>query len=165
LLVVAQGRAELGRYMTWPRDLRELEQARHFIRLARDAWLQGRAVRLGVFERASGALIGSAELEAIDLRRRHAELGYWIRPDRARRGFATEAARVMLRYGFMTLRLHKVRADVAVGNHASARVLEKLGFTREGLLREERLVGDRYLDHWRYGLLAREFADAGAPRV
>lgn len=62
----------------------------------------------------------------------------------------------MLRYAFETLRLHKVRADVAVGNHGSARVLEKLGFTREGTLREDRPIGALWVDHWRYGLLARE---------
>ena len=63
----------------------------------------------------------------------------------------------MLRYAFETLRLHKVRADVAVGNVASARVLEKLGFQREGLLREDRPVGGAFVDHWRYGLLTQEF--------
>ena len=47
--------------------------------------------------------------------------------------------------------------DVAVGNGASARVLEKLGFVREGTLREDRPVGNVFVDHWRYGLLAREF--------
>jgi RimJ/RimL family protein N-acetyltransferase len=63
----------------------------------------------------------------------------------------------MLRYAFESLRMHKVRADVAVGNGASARVLEKLGFVREGTLREDRPVGNVFVDHWRYGLLAREF--------
>ena len=46
---------------------------------------------------------------------------------------------------------------MAVGNSASARVLEKLGFAREGTLREDRPVGNVFVDHWRYGLLSREF--------
>ncbi len=155
--VVTASRVELGRYMDWPRVMLDLEQARRFIRLGRDGWMAGRTVRFGVFERETGCLVGNIELEGVDTRRSQCELGYWVRSDRSRRGYATEAARPMLRYAFETLRLHKVRADVAVGNVGSARVLEKLGFQREGLLREDRPIGGAYLDHWRYGLLAQEF--------
>jgi ribosomal-protein-alanine N-acetyltransferase len=155
--VVSASRAELGRYMGWPRLMLDLEQARRFIRLGRDGWLAGRTVRLGVFERETGVLVGNIELDGVDTRRAQCELGYWIRTDRTRRGYAAEAAQPMLRYAFETLRLHKVRADVAVGNVASARVLEKLGFQREGLLREDRPVGGAFVDHWRYGLLRQEF--------
>jgi RimJ/RimL family protein N-acetyltransferase len=160
LAVVATSRAQLGRFMSWPREMLELEQARRFVRLGRDGWLAERTVRLGLFERSSGALLGSIELDGVDLRRSQAELGYWVRTDRQGLGYATEAAFFALRYGFETLRLHKVRADVAVGNGASARVLEKLGFKREGLLREDRTVGGVFTDHWRYGLLSREFLES-----
>lgn len=158
LAVVALSRAELGRFMGWPREMLGIDQARRFITIGREGLLAERTVRLGVFEREGGALVGSIELDGIDLRRSQAELGYWVRSDRTKIGYATEAANAMLSYGFYTLGLHKVRADVAVGNHASARVLEKLGFLREGTLREDRPVAGVFFDHWRYGLLAREFA-------
>lgn len=164
LAVVSASRADLGRFMSWPREMYDIDHARHFVRVGREAWLQARTVRLGVFERESGVLIGSAELDAIDLRRSQAELGYWVRTDRCRRGYATEAAMSMLRYAFETLRLHKVRADVAVGNYGSARVLDKLGFTREGTLREDRAIGGVFTDHWRYGLLEQEFFRANSAR-
>ncbi len=157
LSLVASSRGELGRYMSWPRELFDLEHARRFVKIGRDGWTAERTVRLGVFERDTGELVGNAELDGVDLRRSHAELGYWVRTDRARRGYATEAARAMVAYAFATLRVHKVKADVAVGNHGSARVLEKLGFTLEGTLREERKVGGVFVDHWRYGLLSREY--------
>ena len=157
LSVVAASRLELGEFMGWPRDMVDLDQARRFIKLGRESWLQSRTVRLGVFERATGVLVGNIELDGVDLRRSQAELGYWVRTDRAGRGYASEGAWSMLRYAFETLRLHKVRADVAVGNHKSARVLEKVGFVREGTLREDRMIAGSYLDHWRYGILEREF--------
>lgn len=157
LLVVMASRDSLGRYMSWPREMVELDHARRFVKMGREQWMAGRTVRLGVFERESGALVGNVELDGVDSRRRQAELGYWVRADREGRGYAGEAARSMLRYAFETLRMHKVRADVAVGNAASARVLEKLGFAREGTLREDRPVGSVFVDHWRYGLLSREF--------
>ena len=164
LAVVAISRAELGRFMGWPREMVGIDQARRFIAIGREGLLADRTVRLGIFERESGALTGSIELDGIDLRRSQAELGYWIRTDRCRKGYAAEASRAMLHFAFETLRLHKVRADVAVGNFASARVLEKLGFAREGTLREDRAVGGVFIDHWRFGLLEREFLPASAAR-
>ncbi len=164
LAVVSASRDELGRYMSWPREFHEVAQAREFVRVGREGWMQSRTVRLGLFERGTGALIGSAELDGIDARRSQAELGYWIRTDRCRKGYAAEASRAMLHFAFETLRLHKVRADVAVGNFASARVLEKLGFAREGTLREDRSVGGVFVDHWRFGLLEREFLPSPAAR-
>jgi RimJ/RimL family protein N-acetyltransferase len=163
LAIVVASRPELGRFMNWPREMVALDQARRFVVLGREGWLAERTARFGMFERETGDLVGSIELDGIDLRRNQAELGYWVRSDRCNRGYASEAGRALLLYGFQALGLHKVRADVAVGNGPSARVLEKLGFAREGTLREDRPVGGLYLDHWRYGLLAREFAERFAP--
>jgi len=155
--VVVGSRRELGQFMSWPREMVSLEQARRFVSIGREGWMADRTSRFGVFERDGGALIGSIELDSVDVRRSQAEMGYWVRSDRSRRGYATEAGRAILLYAYQTLGLHKVRADVAVGNHASARVLEKLGFLREGTLREDRPIGGEFHDHWRFGLLAREF--------
>lgn len=157
LTVVVTSRPSLGRYMSWPREMVELDHARRFVKMGREQWMAGRTVRLGVFERETGVLVGNVELDGVDTRRRQAELGYWVRHDREGNGYAAEAAHAMLCYAFEALRMHKVRADVAVGNVGSARVLEKLGFVREGTLREDRPVGGVFLDHWRYGLLATEF--------
>ncbi len=59
--------------------------------------------------------------------------------------------------GFDTLDLNRVRADVDTRNRASARVLEKLGFVREGTLREDCIVDGDVSDSWVYGLLRREW--------
>jgi ribosomal-protein-alanine N-acetyltransferase len=155
--VVAASRDELGRFMGWPREMISLDQARRFVSIGREGWLSERTARLGLFELDTGGLVGSIELDGIDPRRRQAEMGYWIRTDRWGRGYACEAGHAILGYAFGTLGLHKVRADVAVGNTGSARVLEKLGFALEGTLREDRPIGGVYHDHWRFGLLAREF--------
>ena len=157
LSIVQFSRNELGRFMTWPREMNELEQARRFIGLAREGWLADRTARFAMFDRNVGELLGTVELDGIDLRRSQAELGYWIRSDRAGRGLTTEATMHLLQYAFVNLSLHKVRADVAVGNLPSVRVLEKLGFKLEGTLREDRPIGGVFTDHWRFGMLAHEF--------
>lgn len=162
LAIVSSSRAELGRFMTWPREMTDLEHARRFIALGREGWLTERTARFAMVHRFSGELLGTVELDSIDHRKSQAELGYWIRTDRAGVGFTTEAARALLSYAFATLSLNKVRADVAVGNVPSARVLTKLGFALEGTLREDRPIAGVYTDHWRFGMLAREFTVAPA---
>jgi len=86
-----------------------------------------------------------------------ATLAYWIAPDRWGNGYATEAVELLCEHAFEDRRLNKLRADVLVSNDASRRLLEKLGFEREGTLREEKFVGGDYEDVHRYGLLADEW--------
>lgn len=100
--------------------------------------------------------VGSAGLIDVDLEGRKAELGYWIEPDEQGNGYATEAAQLVLTHAFDQLGLHKVWARTVHDNEGSKRVLEKLGFQQEGVLREHWLGLDRYVDEYRFGLLKSE---------
>ena len=86
-----------------------------------------------------------------------ATLAYWIVPDHWGNGYATEAAGLLCEHGFADRRLNKIRADALGSNAGSRRVLEKLGFVEEGLLREEKFVGGKHVDVHRFGLLADEW--------
>lgn len=78
-------------------------------------------------------------------------------------GYATEAVRAMLQWAYCVLDLNRVEAELDTRNAASARVLEKLGFEREGLRREDCIVSGEVSDSWIYGLLKRDWkADPGA---
>lgn len=87
----------------------------------------------------------------------HAEVGYWVTPDAWGKGYATEATELLVGYGFDQLRLNKVVAYAFAFNAGSRRVLEKVGFTEEGVHREEAFVNGEFVDVHRYGLLAREW--------
>jgi ribosomal-protein-alanine N-acetyltransferase len=78
-------------------------------------------------------------------------------------GYATEAARALLRWAFDTLDLNRVQAETDTRNMASARVLEKLGFVREGTLREDCIVNGEVSDSWVYGLIRREWRPPPEP--
>jgi len=69
----------------------------------------------------------------------------------------TEAAGALLRWAFDTLDLNPVQAETDTRNAASSRVLEKLGFVREGTLREDCIVDGEVSNTWVYGLLRREW--------
>ena len=88
---------------------------------------------------------------------RRAEIGYDLEEASWRQGIMTEALQTMLRYGFEQMGLNRVEALVYVENQASIRLLERLGFQREGLLRQYFRQGDTYYDHWLLSLLKGEW--------
>jgi ribosomal-protein-alanine N-acetyltransferase len=100
------------------------------------AWAEG--VPWGVWERASGELIGDCSLH-FDTGFGEWELSYGFRRDRWSRGYATEAAGACVRYGFEELGLEKIVADVDPANAASPRVLEKCGLEQIRRLEDGRL--------------------------
>ncbi|WP_284009833.1 GNAT family N-acetyltransferase [Haloarcula pelagica] len=82
------------------------------------------------------------------------ELGYYLTPDAWGNGYATDAARTIVDYAFAELRLHRVHALAFDDNEASRRVLEKVGFEHEGVMREHWFRNGEYEDVHVYGLLA-----------
>ncbi len=92
---------------------------------------------------------------------RRAEIGYALGSGVWGKGYMNEALTALLGYGFTELDLNRVEADIDPRNEASAKTLERLGFTREGLLRERWIVDGEVSDTAYYGLLRREW-EAGA---
>jgi RimJ/RimL family protein N-acetyltransferase len=112
-----------------------LEQARAWI-LAHTTEAKGRELVYAIARRDTGRLIGTMGLRDIDFEHSQAELGFWIDVECWGRGYATEAARAVVRSAFENLILNRVYAHHMVRNPASGRVLEKVGMKREGLLRQ-----------------------------
>jgi len=103
--------------------------------------------------RETQRIAGIVSLHRVDWVRASAGLGYWVRRSEWRRGIASEAASAALDHALGGLRLHRVEALVALENKSSQRVIEKLGFVREGVAREVEFIEGRYLDHIQYSFL------------
>lgn len=121
---------------------------------------------LAAVERGSGRLIGEAIFKRLgDV---EGEIGWAVAgPDQAR-GFATEIGRALVNFGFGDLRLHRLIARSEIGNHASERVMAKLGMVREGVLREHLFARGRWWTSAQWSILASDprphFAGEGAER-
>jgi [ribosomal protein S5]-alanine N-acetyltransferase len=85
------------------------------------------------------------------------ELGYAVRRDDWRKGHATEAASLMLDFGFRTLHLHRIQAACGPDNRASQRLLARLGFTPEGRIRDHVFTNGAWRDSLLYSILDREW--------
>lgn len=99
--------------------------------------------------------VGAAVLFGIT--RHHAELAYWLLPEHRGAGYATEAARLTVRYAFDTLGLHRVHAKTVDDNDASQALLSRLGFREEGRRRDHVYQRGGYRDFVYFGVLREEF--------
>lgn len=139
---VAASLPELRPWMPWAQQLPTRDQELDALREGRLRFERGEDFPFLVFERHSDALVGAAGVHP--RQRGVAEIGYWIRTDRHRRGYATEATGVLTDAAFTNLpELHTLKIRMDKANHASAAVPPKVRYTRTGeeTTRERLAVG------------------------
>ncbi len=111
----------------------------------------------GVARQADDCVIGTCTLFHIDTDNRRAEIGYALGSEFWGNGYMREALTLLINFCFSNLNLHRLEADVDPQNTSSIKVLERLGFRKEGYLRERWLVGGGAQDSLFYGLLKKEW--------
>jgi ribosomal-protein-alanine N-acetyltransferase len=135
----------------------ERTRADRFIARCHTLAQDGSGVRLAIERTVDGQFIGWCALSNWNPTYRSATIGYCFAEAAWGHGFATEAAGAVVQWAFTTLDLNRVQSGADTRNRASERVLEKLGFVREGVLREDCIVNGEISDDSVYGLLRREW--------
>ena len=122
-----------------------------------------REVPLAIVLKDGDRHIGNCGLHQIDYPNRHAQFGIMIgEKEEWDRGYASEASRLIIDYGFKQLGLHRISLQVYAHNARAQRVYEKLGFVREGVQRESYFRDGRYHDTLMMGILKSEWKGHGA---
>lgn len=137
-------------------------------RQAAQEWVTGRladqsagtSVTFAVTLTESGQLIGSIGLELL-IAHEQGRLSYWLGRTYWNKGYGSEAVTALVEYGFDNLHLHRIYAPHFHTNPASGRVLQKVGMTHEGRLREHYLRFGQRIDVEIYGMLRKEFLNSG----
>jgi len=149
---------DLELWLPWANRSYGRGETNRFLRESISAWSDGRAFDFAIRGREDpDTHLGNVSIWPTSRRERAGEIGYWIRSSMTGKGVATEAAARVAQVGFEELALHRITLRIAVGNRPSERVAEKLGFTKEGLLRKEVLVRGRWMDHTLWALLEDEY--------
>lgn len=104
-------------------------------------------------------MIGATEISIRDDFNRNGEIAYIVNPDYWGNGIATEVATILIGFGFSKLKLHRIFATCDPRNVGSSKVLEKVGMTLEGRIREDLLLKDGWRDSLLYGVLEHEWGD------
>ena len=139
----------------WASDELDRPAWRQRMRRYREEITQGSGMPFLIFEKSTCNLAGGITLGNI----RHGvaqsgQIGYWMGVNHAGKGFMREAVLLVVKFGFETLRLHRIEAACIPSNDRSIRVLEKAGFRQEGLLRSYLRINGAWQDHLLYALIA-----------
>jgi RimJ/RimL family protein N-acetyltransferase len=121
-----------------------------------EAFEAGNSASFAVTLKKDGLLIGAIGLH-FSVRNHSAEIGYWIGVPYWGQGYCTEAARAILEYGFEERDLNRIQARHITENPASGRVMQKLGMTPEGTMRQAIFSWGTYRDSAMYAILRDEY--------
>jgi len=143
---------EVMRYWSTP-PLPNRDAARHQIASIQKGFERREMLKWGIALRADNRLIGSVTLFHPDFTHRRVELGYALGRDYWGQGYIQETLVAVLDFAFNALNMHRIEADVDPRNDASIKALERMGFQREGYLRERWQVNGEIQDAYFYGLL------------
>jgi ribosomal-protein-alanine N-acetyltransferase len=147
---------EVMRYWSTP-PLADRQAAVNLINKIQEDLKRGLILKWGIARRTDDQLIGSVTLFNLDFNHRRAEIGYALGRDHWGKGYMNEALQALFAYAFDVLNLHRIEADVDPRNTASIKTVERLGFKREGYLRERWQVNGEIQDAFFYGLLRPEW--------
>jgi ribosomal-protein-serine acetyltransferase len=154
--LIDANRAYLRRWLPWLDQNTRPEQTAAFIAASLRQFANRDGLACGI--RLGGALAGVVGLHRIDWPNRRTSIGYWVAEGHEGKGVVTRAATGILGYAFGELGLNHAEIACAPGNIRSCAIAERLGFTREGVLRQREWLYDHFVDLVVYGMLASEWA-------
>lgn len=153
--LVDKNRAHLRRWLNWVDGETGVESSRRNIAKRFEKAEKGETLELGIFH--EGILIGSLGFNRIASENRKASIGYWISEEFQGKGIVTDCVKALVTYGFGTLNLHRIRIQCHVENKKSASIPERLGFTFEGIAREDEFLYDHFASSRIYSMLSHEW--------
>lgn len=152
---------EFPKLMSWGAH-RDRDETASFVQRCADELARNTDVTWAIL--VGDRLVGTISISFIQWqvgawRRDRGEVGYWIAPADQKQGYATEATLAVMGFGFEVLGLHKLTIGCIVGNTASKRVIEKVGFRYVTQIDEDLWRDDRWFSHLRYELTFNEWSD------
>nr|MDO8099181.1 GNAT family protein [Candidatus Njordarchaeota archaeon] len=149
--------SEVVRYMTWGPNSKE--DTRNFVlqAIAYQREQPRKNFDLAIILKEDDTLIDGCSIRVSDPDNREGWVGYLLRRQYWRRGYATEATKALLAFGFNQLHLHRIYAICDTENAPSIRVLQKMGMRREGLLREHKWQKGKWRDSFVYAIIDHEW--------
>jgi ribosomal-protein-alanine N-acetyltransferase len=145
---------ETNRYVSNP-PVKDMKEAREIYELYCKP--KPNLFRIGIVVKETGELVGTLGLYAINRDDRRATLGFDLLPQHWGKGYMTEACRALLDWAFKELKLNRIQASAEPANVRSLAVMARLGFTREGVMRQLDYYKDAYHDDVMYSMLREEW--------
>ena len=148
-----ESREELKVWLPWCHSNYDIEETKDWVNLQQIEWNNRREFSFGIFELDSNQFVGGCGINQINWIHKIGNVGYWIRTNATGKGYASAAARLCAKFGFMDVKLNRIEIVAAKDNLASQSAAEKAGATKECLARKRLIVGDVSHDAFVYSLI------------
>ncbi|MDP3941650.1 MAG: GNAT family N-acetyltransferase [bacterium] len=153
--LVMKNRMYLRNWLNWVDQNNAIDQTEKFVRKSLQQHTDHTGMTYTIW--TNNIMIGVISFNWIDGLNKKAQIGYWIDEEFQGKGFTTTACRVLVRFGFETLQLHRMELIIASGNDKSSAVAKRIGFQKEATLTQAEWLNDHFTDQEIYRLLADEW--------
>ncbi|WP_280771933.1 GNAT family N-acetyltransferase [Salipaludibacillus daqingensis] len=153
--LIDENRLSLGEWLHFPAATTKIQDTREFIEKSLNRFASNNGYWAGIWHK--GKLAGSIGYLYIDLSNNKTEIGYWLGENYQGIGLATQASKLLIEHAFNNLQLNKVEINVATENLKSKALPERLGFKKEGEIRDYEKLNGKYFNRIIYGLLKDEW--------
>ncbi|NLM52496.1 MAG: GNAT family N-acetyltransferase [Firmicutes bacterium] len=143
---------EVSRFMTWETH-QSIEETKSFINFILDKYEKDEAGEWGIVLKSTGKLIGSVGIPRYDLQNKSAEIGYVLSRKYWGQGIMPEAVSRVLQFAFEEMGLNRIESCHYVRNEKSGRVMQKVGMSFEGVVREKIFAKNKFWDVKQYAIL------------
>lgn len=147
-------RAHLREWVPWLNSTTSLKDTLAFIQTSQQQFASNNGFQAGIWYQDQ--MVGVIGFHSIDWQNQSISIGYWLSGEFQGRGIMTKTCRALVDYAFKELRLNRVEIRCAVENLKSRAIPERLGFKKEGIVRQTECLYERFLDNVIYGVLADE---------
>lgn len=134
-----------------------IKQAEELIQRWKERFENGQVIRWGIALKSDNRIIGTCGFHGWMKQHYKAVMGYELAPEFWRQGYMTEVTQKIVEYGFKNLELNRIEAFVEPENAGSRKLLEKIGFSEEGILKEHFYWKNRFVDNVLYACLKKEY--------
>ncbi len=152
--LIDSSRSYLREWLPWVDYSKTIADSEQFIQRSLEQFARQDGFQLAI--RYKGDIAGIIGLHTINWSNRSTSIGYWLGEGFQGKGIMTKACAAVITYCFEELGLHRIEIRAAEGNKKSRAIPERLGFQKEGCIRESEWLYDHFVDHYVYGLLKKD---------
>jgi len=148
-------RPYLKEWLPWVDGSIGVEDVRTFIEMTKKQFASNNGFQTGIWFK--GSFAGVIGFHGMNWSNKSTSIGYWLGEKYQGKGVMTKACKLFIDYAFGELKLNRIEVRCAEGNSKSRAIPERLGFVKEGIIREAEWLYDHYVDNVVYGKLSREW--------
>jgi len=153
--LIQENREHLRTWLGWVDSVNSIQDTKHYIKVVQSKMIEGHGFQSSI--RVRGELAGLIGFHNFSMQNRSVSIGYWLGKNYQKQGLVVKATKALVEYAFNEWDIHRIEIRCATENYDSRRIPEKLGFQKEGLLRQVEWLYDHYVDHQVYSMIKGEW--------